>query len=344
MRRVARGLIFGGAGAAAVGLAAYWYAHRVERLRVSLERATIEVDKPGLPPDGLTILHLSDFHFRACDPIQEARVQRLRALLAPEQFDIVAFTGDLIHNADGFQRGLAFLAELHPAIAAFSVPGNRDYVESSFKAVMGTPEERAGLPLSGHLRLALRKARRTLQRFASNEHTRLHFHHNDVPAMNAALQAHGIEPLVNRAVNLRGPDYDLWLAGLDDLTQGEPDLAAALAPVPAGSVLVLLAHNPDIWLKGAPNSAGEAVMTPRRADLVLSGHTHGGQIKLPLIGAWYRQGTLVTRSHPAGWFTDGSSRMYVSRGLGESFKFRFGAPPQAALIRLISARSGMKVE
>ena len=64
VRRMRAAWALGGAGAAAVGLAAYWYAHRVERVRVSLHRATVEVDKPGLPPDGLTILHLSDFHFR----------------------------------------------------------------------------------------------------------------------------------------------------------------------------------------------------------------------------------------------------------------------------------------
>ena len=57
------------------------------------------------------------------------------------------------------------------------------------------------------------------------------------------------------------------------------------------------------------------------------------------MGSWYRQGTHLSREKAAGWFEDGETRMYVTRGLGESFPFRFGAPPQAALIRLVRAES-----
>ena len=93
---------------------------------------------------------------------------------------------------------------------------------------------------------------------------------------------------------------------------------------PARAV-ILLAHNPDAWLD-------PAIV---RADLVLAGHTHGGQFRVPLIGALHTQGTYLSRQRPAGWFERGRSRMFVSRGLGESFPFRFGAPPQAVLIRLV---------
>jgi predicted MPP superfamily phosphohydrolase len=295
------------------------------------------VDKPGLPSAGITILQLSDFHFRADDPVQEARLARLRTLLAGEHYDILALTGDLIHNEAGLPHALAFLAELRPTIAAFSVPGNRDYWESSFKAVLGTPEERVGRSLPGKARLVVGRSRRMLRMFAGNERAALRLHRNDVDGMHRALQAQGIEPLVNRSVNLRSGEYDLWFAGVDDLTQGRPDLRAALAHVPERAVLVLLAHNPDVWLARALDGQEETGPAARSADLVLSGHTHGGQLKLPLVGAWYRQGTRVGRHKPAGWFEDGASHLFVSRGLGESFPFRFGAPPEAALIRLIPA-------
>ncbi len=330
MRRVGIGM---GAAAAAVGVGLYWYAHHIERVNVSLHRASIAVDKPGLPPAGVTILQLSDFHFRAEDPVQAERLARLCALLAGERYDILAVTGDLIHNEAGFPRALAFLRELRPAIGAFWVPGNRDYWESSFRSVFGTEKERRGLTRMGRVRLTFRKARRTLRMFAGNERAALGLHRNDVGAMQAALQRQGIEPLMNRAVHLQGGEYDFWVAGIDDLTHGHPDLAAALAPVPPDAPLVLLAHHPDTWL--AETSAGRPLA--RRADLVLSGHTHGGQLNLPIIGAWYRQGTHVGRHKPAGWFEEGSSRLFVSRGLGESFPFRVGAPPEAALIRLVPA-------
>jgi predicted MPP superfamily phosphohydrolase len=245
---------------------------------------------------------------------------------------VIALTGDLIHNEAGFPTALAFLAELRPEVAAFWVPGNRDYWESGFRAVLGAPEERDGLSVVEQVRLVLRKARHMIGRFAGNERTSLRLHRNDVDAMNRALAAQGIAPLINRAVNLRGSDYDLWFAGVDDLTQGHPDIAQALADVPRNAPLVLLAHNPDLWFESSRASSPLA----RRADLILAGHTHGGQLNLPLIGAWYRQGTRVGRYKAAGWFVEGSSRMFVSRGLGESFPFRFGAPPEAAVIRLVS--------
>ena len=66
----------------------------------------------------------------------------------------------------------------------------------------------------------------------------------------------------------------LWLAGVDDLWWGKPDLAAALRGVPRGAAVVLLSHNPD-FAEDAPSA---------RVDLILSGHTHGGQVYLPGAG------------------------------------------------------------
>ena len=104
-----------------------------------------------------------------------------------------------------------------------------------------------------------------------NERWLLHIHSNDVDALHAALAAQGIQPLVNRAAHVRSGGTDLWIAGVDDLTQGKPDMAAALADVPEGALTILLAHNPDAWV-----DPGVACV-----DLVLAGHTHGGQLRLP---------------------------------------------------------------
>ena len=126
-------------------------------------------------------------------------------------------------------------------------------------------------------------------------------------------------------MHVQAGEADLWVAGVDDLTQGQPDLGAAIADVPDGALLILLAHNPDSWLDPCAD----------RADLVLAGHTHGGQMCLPWIGAVHTQDTHLTRRRPAGSFERDKTRMFVSRGLGESFPMRFGAPLQAALIRLV---------
>lgn len=306
-----------------------WYAHYVERARVSLERLVVPVPATAVPPSGLTILHLSDFHFRADDPVQEARLGHLTRLLDGESYDAVAFTGDLIHDMSGLPRAIEFFETLRPARAAFCVPGNRDYWGSAFRALLGTPEERSQLTISENARRIAFRIRRMVRAFAGNERGALRMTRHDVDAVLGGLAGLDIQPLVNRSVRLSAPGLDLWLAGVDDLNNGQPDMEAALRGVPPGAAVVLLSHNPDIWLD--PQS--------RRARLILAGHTHGGQLRLPFLGAWYRQGTHLPREKAAGWFSEGQTVMYVTRGLGESFPYRFRAPPQAALIRLVPNES-----
>ena len=146
--------------------------------------------------------------------------------------------------------------------------------------------------------------------------------------MNRELELHHVQPLLNCSAHLQGDGLDLWVAGVDDLWEGRPDLSAALAGVPEDALLLVLAHNPDAWLEPGME----------RADLVLSGHVHGGQVRLPLLGALHTQGTHLTRRRPAGWFQRGRSQMFVSRGVGESLPLRFGVLPQVALIHLIPVK------
>ncbi len=315
------------AGAILVGASVALYASQVERAEVQLDRFTVEVDRPGLPPDGIVVLHLSDFHFRAGGRVQARKIARLKQLLAGERYDIVALTGDLIHDAAGFPAALALIESLRPQMGAFSCRGNHDYAEYSVWGVFGHTWQEAG----GATRLTLGDLLATARKFGDfarkvlrNELVRLPVAFNDMTAMDAGLISAGVQPLVNTAV--RVPGADLWVAGVDDLTEGRPDLRAALAGVPDEPPVILLAHNPDIWLNARVAAA----------DLVLSGHTHGGQVRLPGVGVAHTQGTHLTRQRPAGWFERDGTRMFVSRGLGESIPLRFGVRPQVALIRLIS--------
>ena len=91
------------------------------------------------------------------------------------------------------------------------------------------------------------------------------------------LHSHAIPVLRNRSVSLVREGKRLWLAGVDDVLQGTPDLEQALEGIPPAEPVVLLAHEPD-W-------ADDVARYP--VDLQLSGHSHGGQICLPLIGAPY---------------------------------------------------------
>jgi hypothetical protein len=95
-----------------------------------------------------------------------------------------------------------------------------------------------------------------------------------------------------------------------------------LRDVQIGAPVVLLSHNPDI------------LASPQidRVDLVLAGHTHGGQIRLPLWGPAHTQTEHLARAEVSGYFQRGRTHVYITRGVGEGIPLRFGAGPQIALI------------
>lgn len=340
------GLRFALAAAVGAGACAALYAGKVAREQVQLDRYIAPITRrglpaaglpaAGLPAAGLTILHLTDFHFRADGLVQRRKLARLRRLLEGERYDIVAVTGDLIHDIDGLPAALALLKSLKPRCGVYFVPGNHDYAEYTPWGVLGhTWREGAagGVTLNDVRRLAA-ALRDFVRKVARNELVRQPVRFNDVPAMLRRLEAEGVKTVVNASIRLPLPGGEVWLAGVDDALESRADLAAAFAGVPSAAPLILLAHNPDIWLQCGVD----------RADLVLSGHTHGGQIHLPVMGAIHTQGTHLPRSRPAGWFERGRSKMFVGRGLGESIPLRFGARPQVALIRLIGTGDAARLE
>jgi predicted MPP superfamily phosphohydrolase len=321
------------AGTLAAGVLAALYAWYGERARVQLDRFTVSVDKGGLPPGGLTILHISDLHLRATDRMQTAKLARLQQLLSGERYDLVALTGDLIHDDAGFVAALTFIDTLQPRLATFFVPGNHDYCESSLWGIIDASSDDGAHSQPGGQSpgSALRKTREIVNGFREfgrkllvNERVHLPICYHDVAAMNRELERHHVQPLVNASTHMQGDGLDLWVAGVDDLWEGHPDPGAALAEVPYDALLLMLAHNPDAWLEPGME----------RADLVLSGHVHGGQVRLPVLGALHTQGTHLTRRQADGWFRRNGSQMFVSRGVGESLPLRFGVLPQVTLIRL----------
>jgi predicted MPP superfamily phosphohydrolase len=72
-----------------------------------------------------------------------------------------------------------------------------------------------------------------------------------------------------------------------------------------------------------------------QADLVLSGHTHGGQVVLPLVGAAHTQTLHLHRKEVSGYLRRGKTQVYITRGVGEGIPLRLGAAPQITLITLL---------
>lgn len=130
----------------------------------------------------------------------------------------------------------------------------------------------------------------------------------------------GIRMLRNESAHIRG---DLWVVGVDDVLLGKADLHRSFAGVPAGARTMALWHEPDTAEQ----------MVPFRPLLMLSGHTHGGQVRLPLIGE------LATPSlgkrYVAGKFDVHGMMLYASRGIGMYRPpVRFHCRPELLVIRV----------
>jgi len=147
---------------------------------------------------------------------------------------------------------------------------------------------------------------------------------SNAPRITAILQSHGIPVLRNRSIPLEDRGSRIWLCGLDSLeADPDPDMDLALQPVPREELVVLLVHEPDY--------ADEAANYP--IDLQLSGHSHGGQIWLPGIGApWLPP---FARKYPRGMHRIGPLTLYTYMGLGTiRLPIRLNCPPEVTLFTL----------
>jgi predicted MPP superfamily phosphohydrolase len=141
-----------------------------------------------------------------------------------------------------------------------------------------------------------------------------------------ALQARNIHVLANVNRALERESGRLWLAGVPDALGGGPRLDLALRGIPAGEPTVLLVHEPDF--------ADQAARHP--VHLQLSGHSHGGQMRVPLLGSPYLP--PLARKYPYGYYRVGQMQLYTNRGIGTILlPMRLCAPPEVTLLTLHSA-------
>jgi predicted MPP superfamily phosphohydrolase len=140
------------------------------------------------------------------------------------------------------------------------------------------------------------------------------------------LEHIGVRVLRNEAVPLEREGQSLYVIGVDDYWEHSYSLTKALQGVPAEACQILLSHNPDV---------NENIVSSRNPiDFVISGHTHGGQIVLPFVGAPYLPSPFGQK-YRAGLIRDGERQTYVSRGLGVFFvPFRLNCPPDVSVLVL----------
>jgi predicted MPP superfamily phosphohydrolase len=148
---------------------------------------------------------------------------------------------------------------------------------------------------------------------------------HDEAAIAFQLEALGIRMLINEAVEIRHGGESVWLAGLDDDFDYKcDDLPSALANVPPRAFKILLAHSPDLHDRAAT----------RGVHLYLCGHTHGGQVRIPYIGA-LRSNAKSPRRYTYGHWIHRGMHGYTSGGIGcASLPVRLNCPPEVVVLTL----------
>jgi len=140
------------------------------------------------------------------------------------------------------------------------------------------------------------------------------------------LEGLGVQVLRNEALPIERKGQHLYIVGVDDYWEASYSLSKALRNVPKDACRILLSHNPDV---------NEDIENFReRVDFIISGHTHGGQVVFPFMGALYIPSPFGQK-YLAGLVRDQERQTYISRGLGLFFiPLRINCPPDVSLLTL----------
>jgi len=257
-------------------------------------------DVPVLAPDAppLTVLHLSDLHLTSAQRRKRAWIRDLDRL----QPDLVVATGDFLAGADTVGPVLEALEPLLRRPGAF-VPGNNDYYAPRFKNPV---------------------------RYFVPEKTKIFGAPLPWPELAAELAAAGWADATHRRATVKVGDRTVALAGTDDPHLGRDRYQRIAGPAdPSADVRLGLTHSPEPRVVDRFAADGY--------DLVVAGHTHGGQLRVPIYGALVTNCGIdrsrVRWLHPWNHHT----WLHVSAGLGTSpyAPVRFACLPEATLLILL---------
>ena len=145
----------------------------------------------------------------------------------------------------------------------------------------------------------------------------------DAERVQNTLEHHGIRVLEDSSAPIHHGSGEFWLTGIRDFWEGRPNIQRALQEVPEDSPTVAITHNPDIFPR-----------VPPRVNLLIAGHTHGGQVSIPFFGPVIVPSSYRQR-YAAGHIVEDGRHLFVSTGLGTSIlPVRFLVPPEISLLVL----------
>jgi predicted MPP superfamily phosphohydrolase len=143
----------------------------------------------------------------------------------------------------------------------------------------------------------------------------------DGPRVRNGLESNGIRVLEDEVLEVKGRGRSVWLAGLADLWTRPQRIEQTIEQIPEGQPIIALTHNPDIFPR-----------LPQRVALLLAGHTHGGQIRFPIIGTVIEPSRISER-YERGHVFENNHHLFVTTGIGTSIlPIRFGVPPEIVLL------------
>lgn len=270
------------------------------------------------PLVGFKILQLSDIHLNP----QMSNCFLNRIVHAATAFvpDMVVFTGDFLcysQFADK-ERLKTFLNHFSAPYGCFAILGNHDYAAPVSINAEGDYDiiDRETSQFSKGLERLFFKGRVSGKSTAAVQ--KIGFHEELI----AFLKETPFQLLHNETIQIVVNGAILNVTGLGDHSLGRSLPDVAFEKYDTHHPGIILSHNPDTFptLKNYPG------------DLVLSGHTHGGQINLPII--WKKLSLMEYPEYKSGYHTLGTKQLYVSKGLGNITPFRWFAPPELVQITL----------
>jgi uncharacterized protein len=285
------------AGAMVGGVAFSSYAFAIEPgFRVAIRRWPVRLPQWPRTAPRLRIAALSDIH--AVEPWMSAeRIASVASITMEQKPDLIVLLGDYVTSMRPHFRGrIVPIAEWATALGSLRAP-------LGVHAILGN-----------------------------------HDWWTDPRGVSKGLENVGIPVMENRAIKITQRGYSFWLAGLGDQLaygrrlvvgqRGVDDLEGVIAQATDDDPLIMMAHEPDIFIRSSP-----------RVALQLSGHTHGGQVRFPLIGAPIVPSAYGQR-YAHGHILEDGRHLVVSAGLGVSgLPVRFLVPPEITIVDVESAEA-----
>ncbi len=291
----------------------------IEPRLLKITRLTLPIS--DLAPDlvGLKILHFSDLHWnnQFSSILQKKLIWKVNAL----QPDLIVFTGDFLcrsklENPEGLKL---ILESLKAKIGCFAVLGNHDYARFVTVNDQGDYDVEAPSTTSNISKGFKRLFRPlSLTKHVTTQAQQVGFHTD----LMALLEQTPFQLLNNTTKLVAYKRHWINICGLEEYTLGRFNPDIAFKNYHARYPGIILSHNPDTL----------QILKHHPGDVVLSGHTHGGQVNLPGLGKRF---TLIENlQFKKGLKVLGKKWAYINRGISSVMKFRWFAAPEITLITL----------